>query len=90
MVVARKFIVSGIVQNVWFRDFVKRNATKLGVNGWARNRRDGRVEILAQGQELQLDELEKQLWIGPAASRVVDVTSQPTIADVTLEAFYIR
>lgn len=90
METARKFIVSGIVQGVWFRGFVKSNAMKLGLTGWARNRRDGRVEIFAQGPEQRLDELEKQLWIGPAASRVVNVTSQPVIPDVTLEAFYIR
>ena len=90
METARKFIVSGIVQDVWFRDFVKLHAIKLGLKGWTSNRRDGRVEIVAQGSSQQLDELASQLWIGPSASRVDNVVSQSTKPEVTLDTFYIR
>jgi acylphosphatase len=45
-VVARRFLVSGRVQGVGFRWFVKQTAEREGVTGWVRNLHDGRVEAL--------------------------------------------
>jgi acylphosphatase len=44
-------IVHGIVQGVFFRDYTRREAWALGVNGWVRNRRDGTVEAVIEGEE---------------------------------------
>jgi acylphosphatase len=47
--VARHAVVVGRVQGVWFRDSVRRIAEARGVDGWARNLRDGTVEVWAEG-----------------------------------------
>lgn len=65
--------VRGRVQGVYFRGWTRGQAQRLGLRGWVRNLRDGRVEVLAQGDEAALRELEKLLWQGPSFSRVDDV-----------------
>jgi acylphosphatase len=49
--IARRAVISGRVQGVWFRDSLRRLAQSLGVAGWARNRSDGTVELWAEGPE---------------------------------------
>ncbi len=71
--VAKRFIITGIVQGVGFRYFVKRKAELYGLCGWVRNLPDGRVEVFAQGEPSALRELEKDLWQGPSLARVEDV-----------------
>lgn len=66
-------IVSGTVQGVGFRYFVRSAATNFGLTGWVRNLPGGQVEVLAEGDEDNLQELEQQLWKGPHFSRVEDV-----------------
>ncbi len=74
--------VRGRVQGVYFRGWTRSQAQRLGLNGWVRNLRDGRVEVLAQGDETALRELEKLLWQGPSFSRVDEVA----VSTVTDEA----
>ena len=50
-VVRVRAVVAGRVQGVWFRESCRREAERLGVTGWVRNRADGSVEIEAQGPE---------------------------------------
>lgn len=69
---ARVFI-SGFVQGVGFRYFVKQNARKIGVTGWVRNLPDGRVEALVQGNEEKVKELISACSKGPFLSEVRDV-----------------
>jgi len=52
-------LISGFVQGVGYREFVKREAEKLGIVGWVRNLPDNRVEVLAQGSENDLNKLIK-------------------------------
>jgi acylphosphatase len=66
-------VVQGRVQGVGFRYWVLSQAQKLGITGWVRNLRDGRVELEAEGTDDQLFELEQLLWKGPSLSRVDDV-----------------
>ncbi|PTN36865.1 acylphosphatase [Desulfonatronum sp. SC1] len=82
--------VSGRVQGVYFRGWTRSQAQRLGLSGWVRNLRDGQVEVLAQGDETALRELEKLLWKGPSFSRVDDVAVS-TVPDEgpTLEGFHI-
>ena len=65
-----RFIVSGIVQDVFFRAATQMRARKLGLTGFARNRADGRVEVVASGTDEALRELETWLHAGPPAARV--------------------
>jgi len=63
--------VYGHVQGVFFRAFVSRQATQLGLNGYVRNLPDGRaVEVHAEGERKQLVELLSYLKIGPPGAKV--------------------
>ncbi len=67
--------VRGRVQGVYFRASAPREARRLGLTGWVKNRPDGNVEILAEGEEDTLKELIGWANRGPSAARVerVDV-----------------
>jgi acylphosphatase len=62
--------ISGRVQGVGFRFFVNYVADELGLTGWVRNRFDGRVEVVAEGELNQLSELLAQLRQGPGHANV--------------------
>jgi acylphosphatase len=63
--------VHGYVQGVFFRAFVSRQASELGLTGYVRNLPGGdAVEVLAEGERKQLEELISQLKVGPPAARV--------------------
>jgi acylphosphatase len=66
----RRWIVQGRVQGVGFRWFVWREAERLGLGGFARNLRDGTVEVVSQGPDDALDRLEQALRRGPSGARV--------------------
>ncbi|MCY0850890.1 acylphosphatase [Sulfuracidifex metallicus] len=65
--------VYGKVQKVGFRNFVKVNARRLGVKGYAKNLPDGSVEVVAEGHEELLLQLIEFLKIGPLMSKVEKV-----------------
>ena len=65
--------VRGRVQGVLFRSFVERHARRLGLVGYARNLFDGRVEVVAEGEKAALEELLRQLHLGPTGARVEGV-----------------
>lgn len=62
--------VRGRVQGVYFRASTQREARRLGLTGWVKNRSDGVVEILAEGEETSIRELYGWAQKGPSASRV--------------------
>jgi acylphosphatase len=63
--------VYGRVQGVFFRSFVSRQATQLGLTGYVRNLPDGEaVEVHAEGERKQLAELLSYLKIGPPGAKV--------------------
>lgn len=66
-------LISGKVQGVGFRNFTRKNARTLGVSGYAKNLANGKVEVVAEGDKMQLDALVALLWQGPRASKVDDV-----------------
>jgi acylphosphatase len=72
-VIRRRVIVRGLVQGVYFRDTVRRHATARGVSGWARNRLDGSVEIVFEGEQDAVDALVQLSRAGPRGARVDDV-----------------
>ena len=69
-------IVYGQVQGVFFRAFVSRQATELGLTGYVRNLRDWEaVEVQAKGERKQLDKLIDHLKVGPPAASVEKVVT---------------
>lgn len=65
--------VHGRVQGVGFRHFVLSRASESGISGWVRNRRDGSVEVTAEGKKEQLEDLLQILQRGPASANVTGV-----------------
>ncbi|NHF65115.1 acylphosphatase [Xanthomonas hortorum] len=70
---AARFVVTGVVQGVWFRASTRERALALGVRGHARNQADGSVEVIAAGTDAALNALETWLWQGPPAAKVATV-----------------
>lgn len=62
--------VTGMVQGVGFRWFVRERARRLGLAGWVRNLPDGSVEIAAAGDDPQLELLRGELVRGPSGAAV--------------------
>jgi acylphosphatase len=67
-----------MVQGVFYRRFVLREATELGLYGRVRNLFDGRVEVDAEGERQKLEQLIKRLHKGPRGSQVTDVATEWT------------
>jgi len=65
-----KLTVSGSVQGVTFRQFVRDNADRLGIRGFVRNLEDGRVEIVAEGKDEMVNELIDRCKKGPPHANV--------------------
>lgn len=65
--------IEGRVQGVGFRYWVRRNAEELGLCGWVRNRRDGAVEALFCGAELDVQEMQERCALGPPGANVMSV-----------------
>ncbi len=79
--VARRVVVHGRVQGVFFRDTCRREAERLGVGGWIRNEPDGSVAAHLEGPAEAVDELVAWCHDGPPAARVDRVEvgpAQPT------------
>ena len=66
-------IVKGIVQGVFFRENTKNIAKKLGLKGYAKNLSDGTVEVIAEGNKKELEELIEFCKVGPSSARVDDI-----------------
>jgi len=73
MLLTRRVIVRGRVQGVWYRGWTVDQAAELGLSGWVRNRRDGSVEILAEGPEEAVAALVERCRSGPSSARVEQV-----------------
>jgi acylphosphatase len=65
--------IRGRVQGVFFRASVQREARRLGLSGWVKNRADGAVEVLAEGEEEEIKELIGWAHRGPGPARVENV-----------------
>lgn len=77
----KHFLVSGQVQGVYFRTHTQQQAQRLKLTGWVRNLRDGRVEVLACGDDAALTALQRWLWRGPEFARVSAVSSECAVAE---------
>ena len=68
--ISRRVIVHGEVQGVFFRDSTKRAADEQGLAGWVRNRGDGSVEALFEGDGAAVERLVEACREGPEGARV--------------------
>lgn len=83
-------VVTGFVQNVGFRKFVRHFAKKLGIVGWTRNLEDGTVEIVAVGEEEKLHYLLKRIERGPQLAQVDNVHTEWEDVQERFDKFVIR
>lgn len=72
--------VTGLVQGVGFRWFLRQRARALGLAGWVANRDDGAVEVAAEGSEDAIRSLLEAARAGPAGARVDHVRELPAVA----------
>ena len=66
-------IVTGNVQGVFFRSFIRQNALDLGVNGYVRNKAADKVEAVFEGKDKDVDDLVKLCKKGPAGAKIKNV-----------------
>ena len=83
---ARRYHVSGKVQGVGYRYFASRVARQLGVTGYAKNLRDGTVEVYAVGTAAMLAALRKELQRGPRSAVVSNVTEEDAALEPKFES----
>jgi acylphosphatase len=72
-VVTRHLAITGLVQGVGYRESMREAAESLAVTGWVRNRPDGSVEAVIQGEAGSVDALIDWARRGPPQARVTDV-----------------
>ena len=83
-VVTVRWEVTGRVQGVGFRWFVRQQARRWGVRGWVRNRADGSVEIAAAGPAEALEGLLAAVHRGPPGAEVAGTKVLPGDDDMDL------
>jgi len=72
-----RLYITGSVQGVFFRLFVKQNAEKIGVNGFVRNLEDGRIEIFLEGDSDKVNQMTEICKKGPKHSQIRNVEIKP-------------
>lgn len=85
----KHYWISGQVQGVFYRSSTQQKAQLLGLTGWVRNLRDGRVEAVACGEDDQLARLESWLYQGPPMASVDHVEMAEEV-ETTSSDFAIR
>jgi acylphosphatase len=68
-----KILINGRVQGVGFRHFVKKHAQELSITGYIKNREDGTVEVVGEGEEKNISDLIEKCKQGSLLSRVNSV-----------------
>lgn len=86
----KRYLISGQVQGVFYRSSAQHQASLHGLRGWVRNLRDGRVELLACGDETDLAEMEKWLEIGPEDAKVSNIELIEEMPEVIPDTFEVR
>ena len=76
MKITRHLRIAGRVQGVGYRYFLRAEAQAAGINGWVRNRRDGTVEAVLQGDPQAVEKVVDWAKRGPPGARVADVDAQ--------------
>ena len=89
MAVRRRVVVEGRVQGVFFRDSCQQAARSAGVGGWVRNRADGNVEAVFEGEPEAVDRMVDWCRQGPRRADVdrVEVTDEEPVGEA---GFHVR
>lgn len=77
----RRVVISGRVQGVGYRAWVDYQARGLGLCGWVRNRRDGSVEAVFEGEVSVVADMVASCRLGPASARVDHVAQEEANAE---------
>lgn len=85
-----KILVSGRVQGVYFRLFTQNKAKHFAVKGSARNLPDGRVEIIAEAENINIEKFIQWCRKGPVTARVDHIDIAELESDGTLTSFDIK
>jgi acylphosphatase len=85
---ARLVRIEGGVQGVGYREWMQRQAQRLGVHGWVRNRRDGAVEALVAGEEAAVQALLTACRKGPPLARVERI--EESFSEAPAEPGFLR
>ncbi|MBD3263812.1 MAG: acylphosphatase [Candidatus Omnitrophica bacterium] len=85
-----RITISGIVQGVGFRFSALQEARSLAIKGWVRNRADGRVEVIAEGDPGGVDAMIDWCRQGPAMARVQDAEVEPLEFSLGVGEFSIK
>jgi acylphosphatase len=83
-------LVSGRVQGVAFRDSTRRQAEQLGLNGWVRNTKDGRVEAVFEGETEAVRQMIEWCESGPSSADVDDVSVEQETPSGDFSGFEVR
>jgi acylphosphatase len=90
MQIGAHITVQGLVQGVGFRYFVYRHASRLGLTGWVRNLHSSDVEIEVEGDRSMVEELIKEVKVGPRSAHVKDLKIEWQDFKNRYQAFEIR
>jgi acylphosphatase len=88
--VSRRLRITGRVQGVWFREAMRLEAERLGVRGYVRNRHDGSVEALVQGEAAAVEALTRWARRGPEQAVVAAVEASEAPGEGPFAAFEKR
>ena len=77
MIVARRYVIRGVVQGVGFRFFTQDTARREGLTGFVKNLNDGAVEAVVEGEREAVDRFERALGQGPPLAHVDDLDVEP-------------
>jgi acylphosphatase len=80
-------VIHGDVHGVGFRYFLMREAQRLGLRGWVRNRDDGTVEFVAEGRRPELERLQRAAERGPQMAQVDKLDAEWSAAAGGLDGF---
>jgi acylphosphatase len=88
--IARQLVIRGRVQGVGYRMAMTEAAIALGVTGWVRNRRDGTVEALVQGEDAAIERVLAWCRRGPPGANVTAIATFARDVDPAMDGFSCR
>ncbi|MFH1638602.1 MAG: acylphosphatase [Candidatus Woesearchaeota archaeon] len=85
-----RVIISGNVQGVFFRAGIKKQANMLDINGFVKNKEDGTVEAIFEGDDDDIDEIIEFCKEGPRGAQIDDVEVEEEEYKEEFEDFEVR